>query len=127
MKMVKALLLAGAAGIAAFSGAQAADLPVKARAVEYVKVCSIYGAGFYYIPGTDTCLKVGGYVRMDVGILAGGSHSPYVNGVNGSDTRETSWYQSRVAGILRRDARTQTEYGTLRAYINAGFDIGPQR
>jgi hypothetical protein len=23
--------------------------------VEYVRVCSLYGAGFFYIPGTDTC------------------------------------------------------------------------
>ena len=48
------------------SGAQAADLPVKAKAVEYVKVCSLYGAGFYYIPGTDTCIKLGGYLRVEV-------------------------------------------------------------
>ena len=47
------------------SGAQAADLPVKAKAVEYVKVCSLYGAGFWYIPGTDTCIKIGGAVRVD--------------------------------------------------------------
>ena len=26
-------------------------------AVEYVKVCSLYGAGFFYIPGTDTCMN----------------------------------------------------------------------
>lgn len=26
-------------------------------AVEYVKICSVYGAGWYYIPGTDTCMK----------------------------------------------------------------------
>ena len=26
-------------------------------AVEYVKVCSLYGAGFFYIPGTDTCVN----------------------------------------------------------------------
>lgn len=25
--------------------------------VEYVKICSLYGAGFYYIPGTDVCVK----------------------------------------------------------------------
>ena len=31
---------------------------------EYVKVCSLYGAGFYYIPGTDICMKLGGYVRF---------------------------------------------------------------
>jgi Porin subfamily len=23
------------------------------------KVCSLYGAGFYYMPGTDICLKIG--------------------------------------------------------------------
>ena len=64
MKMVKSLLLVSAAGLVAVSGAQAADLPVKAKPVEYVKVCSLYGAGFYYIPGTDICMKIGGYVRF---------------------------------------------------------------
>ena len=27
----------------------------------------LYGAGFFYIPGTDTCMKLGGYVRADLG------------------------------------------------------------
>ena len=62
MKMVKSLLLGSAAGLVAVAGAQAADLPVKAKPVEYVKICSAYGAGFYYIPGTDICLRVGGAV-----------------------------------------------------------------
>ena len=65
MKMVKSLILGSAAGLVAMSGAQAADLPVKAKAVEYVRICSLYGAGFYYIPGTDTCIKIGGYVRAE--------------------------------------------------------------
>ena len=64
MKMVKSLLLGTAAGLVAMSGAQAADLPVKAKPVQYVKICSLYGAGFYYIPGTDMCLKIGGWVRV---------------------------------------------------------------
>src|SRR5438552_2734869 len=64
MKMVKSLLLGSAAGLAAVTGAQAADMPVKARPVEYVKVCSLYGEAFFYIPGTDTCLKLGGYLRV---------------------------------------------------------------
>jgi hypothetical protein len=46
MNMIKSLILGSAAGLAALSGAQAADLPVKAKAVEYVRVCSLYGAGF---------------------------------------------------------------------------------
>ena len=66
MKMVKSLILGSAAGLLAMSGAQAADLPVKAKAVEYVRICSLYGAGFFYIPGTDTCIKLGGYLRADV-------------------------------------------------------------
>src|SRR5712672_4546314 len=45
MKMVKSLLLGSAAGLVAVGGAQAADLPVKAKPVEYVKICSLYGAG----------------------------------------------------------------------------------
>ena len=46
MKMVKSLVLGSAATLVAMGGAQAADLPVKAKAVEYVKICSLYGAGF---------------------------------------------------------------------------------
>ena len=73
MKLMKSLFLSSAAGLVAMSGAQAADLPLKGKAVEYVKICSLYGAGFYYIPGTDTCIKLGGYIRADMGINEGSS------------------------------------------------------
>ncbi len=63
MKTVKSLLLGTAAGFVAFTGAQAADLPM-AEPVEYVKICDTYGKGYFYIPGTDTCLKLSGYVRF---------------------------------------------------------------
>src|SRR5881397_886676 len=62
MTMMKSMLLSSASMLVALS-AQAADLPMKAKPVEYVKICSLYGEGFYYIPGTDICLKIGGYVR----------------------------------------------------------------
>src|SRR5437016_7451439 len=87
MKMVKSLLLGGAAGLVAVAGAQAADLPVKAKPVEYVKICSLYGDGFFYIPGTDTCLKIGGYVRWEADVGAGGSNSPYISGGGGNQDR----------------------------------------
>ncbi len=73
MKMVKSLLLGSAAGLVAVAGAQAADLPVKAKPVQYVKICSLYGVGFYYIPGTDMCLKIGGWVRAEYGYGDNGS------------------------------------------------------
>lgn len=37
-----------------------------AEPVEYVKVCDAFGSGFYYIPGTDTCLRIGGRVRSSI-------------------------------------------------------------
>src|SRR6516225_9525914 len=47
MKMVKSLVLGSAAALAARGGARAAASPVKAKAVEYVRICSLYGAGFW--------------------------------------------------------------------------------
>jgi hypothetical protein len=122
MKMVKSLLLGSAAGLVAVAGAQAADLPVKAKPVEYVKVCSIYGAGFFYIPGTDTCIKIGGWVRAEVDFNAGGSHTAYYSGGGGRNNRiDTADAQWRSRFVTSFDIRTQTEYGTLRAYTRAGF------
>src|ERR1700719_4086475 len=75
MGPVKRVLLGSAAGVFAVAGAQAADLPVKAKPVEYVKVCSLYGAGYWYVPGTDTCIKLGGLLRfqMEWNANAGGT------------------------------------------------------
>jgi len=123
MKMVKSAFLASAAGLVAMSGAQAADLPVKAKPVEYVKVCSLYGAGFYYIPGTDICMKIGGYVRYQInnntssitaGPFAGGSSVNNRLGPQGE-------IQQRVRAIATFDTRQQTAYGTLRTYLLMGF------
>jgi len=73
MKMVKSLLLGTAAGLVAVTAGQAADLPVKAKPVEYVKVCSLYGAGFYYMPGTDMCIKIGGWAVFEATDSAAGN------------------------------------------------------
>lgn len=118
MKLVKSLLLGSAAGIAAVAGAHAADLPSrKAAPVEYVRVCSAYGAGFFYIPGTDTCLRVGGRVRAE-----------YTVGTRYGDGQDA--YGTRSRGRLNVDARTATAYGTLRTFfryeltVSSGFYAG---
>src|SRR5205085_10681588 len=114
MKIVKSLMLGSAAGLLAMSGAQAADLPVKAKAVEYVKICSLYGAGFYYIPGTDTCIKLGGYLRAEVALGTnsdfGGNLNTTTQGANGSRNRLTNYYTMRAREDLNIDTRTATEY-----------------
>jgi hypothetical protein len=116
MKMVKSLILGSAAGLIAMGGAQAADLPVKARAVEYVRICSLYGAGFYYIPGTDTCIKLGGYLRVDTTFNGGVYESPAWNGDIGQRNRYMDYFSARSRLALTVDTRTATEYGVVRTF-----------
>jgi hypothetical protein len=124
MKMVKGLLLGSAAGIVAVAGAQAADLPVKAKAVEYVKICSLYGAGFYYMPGTNLCIKIGGYVRnqhyWNYGSTGTASNFTGVGSNNSRSNAGDHDYIIRSRTILTADVRHQSEYGTIRAYMNIG-------
>jgi hypothetical protein len=66
MTPVRSLLLACAAALAASGGAQAAELPSRnAFAVDLVRTCSAFGADFFSIPGTETCLRIGERVRAE--------------------------------------------------------------
>jgi hypothetical protein len=123
MKMVKSLLLGSAAGLVAMSGAQAADLPVKAKAVEYVRICSLYGAGFFYIPGTDTCIKLGGYLRADLTINGQIYDGPFWNGEGAIRDRYANFYTDRSRLALTIDTRTATEYGVVRTFGQADFQF----
>ncbi len=122
---LKTFLLGSAALIVpATSSAFAADLPVKSRPIEYVKVCSLYGAGFYYIPGTDICMKVGGYVRAEYayGHIGASLTSLQQASLDGQRTRTSGPdYNQRARILFTQDTRQQTEYGTLRTYMNIGF------
>ena len=120
MKMVKSLLLGSAAGLVAVAGAQAADLPVKAKPVQYVKICSLYGVGFYYIPGTDMCIKIGGWVRAEYGWGQNGNFAWGWANAN-INNRSTNNSDFRARGYITADARNQTEYGTVRGYIAVGL------
>jgi hypothetical protein len=126
MSKIKSLILGSAAVIAASAGAQAADLPVKAKAVQYVKICSLYGAGFYYIPGTDTCIKLGGYVQADWNINAGNYGKPaWDEGgfrANGTGSRDSDYFTTRARVQLNIDTRTATEYGVVRTYWSSNFE-----
>jgi len=123
MKMVKSLFLGSAAGLLAMSGAQAADLPVKAKSVDYVRICSLYGAGFFYIPGTDTCIKLGGYLRADLNIHRGLGGQPWWNGDPGLQDRYVNQYNEYSRLAVTVDTRTATEYGVVRTFgqIDASF------
>jgi len=118
MKLAKSLLLGSATAFVAVAGANAADLPSKKAApATYVKVCDAYGAGFWNIPGTDTCIHVGGAVRSDYGyynpkdIIDGSSSSFAVKSGKGAINSQ-AW---EARGRIEVDARTPTAYGTVQS------------
>jgi hypothetical protein len=86
-----------------------------------VKICSLYGAGYYYIPGTDTCIKLGGYVRYEAYHNSPGGQYATANAA-GYMNRHTNVWSQHARWRLTADVRSQTEYGTLRSYWSVGFN-----
>jgi hypothetical protein len=118
MTRLRGALLGAAASLAAMTGAQAADLPVKAKPIEYVKICTLYGPGFYYIPGTDTCIRIGGQVRAEVSFLSrgNGDQSWFVTDGLATRTRDRDVFFTRSRAYTNIDTRTSTSFGTLRTF-----------
>ncbi|WP_027534386.1 porin [Bradyrhizobium sp. WSM3983] len=121
MKLTKHLIL-GSAAMLAGAGAEAADLPVKAKPVEYVKICSLYGSGFYYLPGSDTCIKIGGYLRVQTSLNTNGLYDAPSSGLGGARNRLSNYYTTGSREDLNIDTRTATEYGVVRTFFDAVFN-----
>jgi len=121
MKTQKSLLLGSAAVLVAVSGATAADLPVKAVAVQYMKICDTFGSGFYYIPGSDTCIKLGGYAGLKLGYFTTNHNVQQSTGTAGAQDRTISPYATRARANIQMDTRTLTPYGTLRTLSSFHF------
>jgi opacity protein-like surface antigen len=113
---IKSLLLGSAAAIVAVSGARAADaVMAEPEAVEYVRVCDAYGAGYFYIPGTETCLKIGGYIRYDM-------RFGETNGLDvDADPYGDAW-DKRARFSLQVSTASDTELGTLKTYAETRFN-----
>jgi hypothetical protein len=109
---VRGLLLGSAAAMIAASGARAADAIIIAEPepMEYVRICDMYGAGFFYIPGTETCLQIGGYMRYRMDYSS--------DDWAGGDYRFGKFARFQLAV----DARNETEWGTLRGYAEGRWE-----
>jgi len=81
--------------------------------VEYVRICDVYGAGFFYIPGTETCLRMSGYVRYQIGAA---SDEDANDTPNYNEFTAGGW-NKQVRARINFDARSDTEWGTLRSFI----------
>jgi Porin subfamily len=144
MRLFRGALFCSAAtltGVAFAPGARAADLPARQAApIEYVRICDAYGAGFFYIPGTETCLRVGGMALAElrgfdpsysiVGPLFYGNGAPHRGAGFVPLPSEYSNARSRDAtdfaalGRVELDARTQSPWGALRSFIRVDSFYG---
>ena len=118
--MFKQLAVIGA--VLTSTATLAADLPSgkAAPATQYVKICDAYGSGFFYIPGTDTCLRVGGLVRYDTFYAPAKDVYKVTSGARAIATpaNTENTYGQEIRGRVDLDARTATELGTLRTIVS---------
>ena len=125
MNSFKSLLLASAAGLAVVGSASAADLPTKKAepTAEYVRVCDAFGAGYFVIPGSDTCLKIGGVVRSETNYRFNApSSNPTQIATNlaGVDYNRDAFYD-RGRAYFNLSAASTTAYGPLTATLSMRF------
>lgn len=116
MKSLQILLFGTAAGLLAIGAASAAEQHANSKAAGPRGDCSVYGAGFRYVPRADVCMKIGGWARAEAG---GGSVNWGALNSNPAD-RAAATNATRTQGYITTDVRKQTEYGTVRAYVSVG-------
>jgi hypothetical protein len=121
---IKSLILGSAVSALAVTGAKAADAIIIAEPepVEYVRVCDVYGAGFFYIPGTETCLRISGYVYHQIGATSADNLGDTPSWAGGTGTRGDA-FTNRTRARVNFDARSETQYGTLRSYIRVQSEL----
>ncbi|RAZ91207.1 porin [Mesorhizobium hawassense] len=121
---IKSLLLGSAAALIAVSGARAADAVTVAEPepAEYVKICDVYGAGYFYIPGTETCLRVGGYIRYDIGVGDVGSFDGAVTADHEDGDPQHTFYK-KTRFTLKTWTGQETELGTLKTYTETRWNF----
>lgn len=70
--VVKSVLLGAMIALSVASGARATDAvvadPSQMTDQQSVNVCDAYGTGYFQLPGTNTCARVSGQLRFQMGV-----------------------------------------------------------
>ncbi len=118
MTILKSILLGSAAGIVAVAGAQAADLPTKKAApvAQYVKICNVGGITGWTLPGSDTCLKISGFMTAQ---FNGGNLSTQYNWANVSQLQSLSLPVGGIPSVVALPGALISVGGTQRILVQA--------
>ncbi|RWE18951.1 MAG: porin, partial [Mesorhizobium sp.] len=88
-----------------------------------VKICDVYGSGYFYIPGTETCLRIGGYVRYDIAAGQVGSFDA-ARAIDRQDGDVQDTWRKNARFTLKTWTGQETELGTLKTYTETRFNFG---
>jgi|SRR4051812_8333975 hypothetical protein len=102
-------LLAWLACLAAFGFATTASAAERPRLDSAARECPQYGPGFVQVPGTATCVRIGGRVASEYGT---------------STRRNARGSGFGTSGRVAVDTRTDTAYGPLRTYVRVRAGSG---
>jgi hypothetical protein len=91
--------------------------------MEYVRVCDAFGTGYFYIPGTETCLQISGWVRAQVDFGSEVYENEASGAVLGGPVASTDDWDSRASAYIGVSAMSDTELGKLQAFIGLESDI----
>ena len=106
-------------GLGMTSTALSADLPqVAVEPIGYVATCDAFGAGYFQIPGKDTCLKLGGRVRVQ----AVSGNMANNNGLKDYHGDKLSEYSMYSRSHLYLTSMTATEFGTIKTFFEGLYE-----
>ncbi|MER8447270.1 porin [Mesorhizobium sp. M1066] len=120
---IGSLLLGSTAALIAVSDARAVTTVAEPDPTEYAKICDVYGSGYVYISGTETCLRIGGYLSYYVGLGDVGLfyHARTSDVRTGED--QGTW-QNNTRFTLKAWTGQETELGTLKTYTETRVNFG---
>ncbi|MDX8516344.1 porin, partial [Mesorhizobium captivum] len=78
---------------------------------------------YFYIPGTETCLRIGGYVRYDIGVGDVGSFDG-AKSFDHEDGDEQDTFYKNARFTLKTWTNQETELGTLKTYTETRWNFG---
>lgn len=122
---ISSLLFGSVAALVALSDARAVDAIAIAEPepTQYVNICDVYGSGYFYVPGAESCLRLGGHVLYDIGLDHIGSY----DGARTSDVRSGAsrgTWRNSARFTFKTWTRQETELGTLRTYTETRVGFG---
>ncbi|MER9844853.1 porin [Mesorhizobium australicum] len=120
---IGSLLLGSTAALIAVSDARAVIIVPEPDPTEYLKICDVYGSSYVYISGTETCLRIGGYLSYYVGLGDVGLfyHARTSDVRTGED--QGTW-QNNTRFTLKAWTGQETELGTLKTYTETRVNFG---